>query len=91
MFVVALSASCSANVIAQAEVEEEAAKELAAAVNQPEPNISCPSDLEAEVGAKMECDLSVDGDDAVYPVFIEVTRLNDGNAEFDVEVGETPR
>lgn len=91
MFVAALLVSCSANVIAQADVEEQAAKELAAKFDQPEPNISCPGDLDAEVGAKIECDLSVDGDEDVYPVFIEVTRLNDGIADFDLKVGETPR
>lgn len=91
MLVAALLGSCSPNVIAQAEVEEQTAKQLAAEVNQPEPNIDCPGDLEAEVGAKMECDLSVDGDEAVYPVFIEITRLNEGDADFKLEVGETPK
>ncbi|MEA2447496.1 MAG: hypothetical protein QOK47_1133 [Actinomycetota bacterium] len=91
VLVAALLGSCGGNAVAQAEVEKQAAKQLAAAVGQDEPNISCPGDLKAEVGTKMECDLSVEGDDAVYPVFIEVTGLNDGNAEFDIEVGETPR
>ena len=95
VLLVAAAAGCSGgggeNLIAQEDLEQEVATQLAAAVDQPEPNISCPGDLEAEVGATTECELSVDGDDAVYPVTVEVTSAEDGDAEFEIEVGETPK
>jgi hypothetical protein len=88
-----LAAGCGddTNTVSQAEVEQQAAAELAAAVGADEPNISCPGDLEAEVGATMECDLSVEGDDAVYPVYVEVTSVEGDTANFSVEVGDQPK
>ncbi len=55
--------ACGAGSIEEAEVEASVAAELAAELDQPEPNIDCPSDLKAEVGATMECELTVDGDE----------------------------
>ena len=93
LLVAALLAGCSSGdkTVDRADVEKEAATQLAAQVNQPEPDISCPDDLDAKVGATMECELSVKGDDAVYPVHIKVTSVKDGDAKFDVEVGDTPK
>lgn len=86
----ALGACSSENTIAEAEVEAAAATELAAATGQDEPNIDCPSDLDAEVGATMECELSVDGDPQVFPVTVTVESIEDGTANFSVEVGDAP-
>lgn len=65
---------------------------LAAEVNQPEPNIDCPEDLDAKVGAEMECVLSVEGDDKRFPVTVKVTSIDDEgeNAKFGVQVGSEP-
>jgi hypothetical protein len=76
--------------ISRAEVEREAAAELAAITGQDEPNISCPDDLAEEVGATTECELTVEGDDTAYPVFVEVTSVEGGTVSFSVEVGEAP-
>lgn len=85
-----VGAACGASVVEESDVESSVAEQLAAQTDQPEPNIDCPGDLKAEVGATMECDLTVDGDDAVYPVTVEVTSLEDGKANYNVEVGEAP-
>lgn len=82
--------ACGAGAIEESEVEASVATQLAEETGQPEPNIDCPGDLDAEVGATMECDLTVDGDDAVYPVTVEVTSVEDGTANYSVEVGEAP-
>ena len=75
--------------IAQAELETQAATKLAETVdNGVTPNISCPGDLDAEVGAKITCELTVDGEETILPVYIEVTEANDVVANFDVEVGQ---
>ena len=90
MTAVALGA-CGQSEISEADLEASVATQLAEEVDQPEPNIDCPGPLEAEVGATTECELSVDGDDAIYPVTVEVTAVDGENATYDVEVGTEPR
>ena len=76
----------------KAEVEKVAATELAAQVGTDQlPDISCPDDLDAEVGATLTCELSVEGDDDVYPVEIEVTEVDGDDVKFDVQVDDTPK
>ena len=83
--------SFGTDAVSRDEVESVAASELAEQVGADEPpNISCPEDLDAEVGATMTCELSVEGDDDVYPVEIKVTSVDDGDVNFDVEVEDTP-
>jgi hypothetical protein len=84
-----LLSACGGGVIEEADVEASVAAELAAQLDQPEPNIDCPGDLKAEVGATMECELTVDGDDeTVLPVAVKVKSIEDGTANYSVEVGE---
>ena len=83
-------AACGAGAIEESEVEASVATQLAEETDQPEPDIDCPGDLDAEVGATMECDLTVEGDDDVYPVTVEVTSVEDGRANYSVEVGDAP-
>lgn len=85
-----VAAACGAGAVKESDVESAVATQLAAEADQPEPNIDCPGDLDAEVGATMECDLTVEGDDAVYPVTVKVTSIEDGKANYSVEVGEAP-
>jgi hypothetical protein len=85
---------CSAGdpIIDQADLEHEVQTQLATEVpDAPTPDIACPGDLEAEVGAEIDCELSVAGDDSVYPVHVVVKSAKDGTAHFDIEVGDTPR
>ncbi len=88
--VVIVACSSAGGAVAREEVEQEAAAQLAAEVDQPEPDISCPEDLEAEVGATMDCELSVEGDDEVFPVRIEVTAVDGDDVQFDAVVGDAP-
>ena len=84
--------SVGEDTIDRSELEEQIAAQLAEEFpDAPDPIIECPDDLDAEEGATTECDLSVEGEDAVYPVAVEVTSAEDGEATFDIEVGETPR
>ena len=84
-----LLSACGGGVIEEADVEASVAAELAAELDQPEPNIDCPGDLKAEVGASMECELTVDGDEeTVLPVAVKVESIEDGTANYSVEVGE---
>ena len=48
------------------------------------PDVSCPDDLEAEVGAETRCTAAADG--ATYGATVTVTAVDDDGAEFDVQV-----
>ncbi len=94
--VTALATGCEASIgttkaVDKAEVERAAATQIAAKANLPKPTITCPDDLDAEVGATLECLLVAPGDTAKLPVHIEVTRVtSDGTAQFDISVGDGP-
>jgi hypothetical protein len=78
--------------IDQADLEHEVQTQLAAEVpDAPTPDIACPGDLEAEVGAEVDCELSVQGDESVYPVHVRVTSVDDDDARFDIEVADEPK
>ena len=84
-----LVAGCSTdNAVSQDEVEAQAEEQLASEVDGAAPDVSCPGDLDAEEGATMECELTVEGDETVYPVSIEVTSVEGDTANFSIEVGE---
>lgn len=52
-------------------------------------DVTCPEDLDAEVGATMRCELT-DGE-ATYGVTIDVTEVEDGVATFDIQVDSEPQ
>ena len=76
--------------IAKADVETEAATQLAATVKQPTPKVTCPGGLSAKVGATIDCDLVAQGETVKYPVHIVVDSVKGGTAHFTVEVGQSP-
>ncbi len=91
--VTVLATACSASVsvgtktVAEKDVEQQAAEQLAKVVdNGVTPNIDCPGDLEAKVGAALVCDLTVPGDDTKLPVDITVTSVDGDTVNFDVKV-----
>ncbi|HEV7186737.1 MAG TPA: DUF4333 domain-containing protein [Blastococcus sp.] len=55
------------------------------------PDITCPKDLDATVGASTRCTLTVGKDPARYGLTVVVTSVKDGNATFDVQVDRTPQ
>ncbi|SOE00020.1 DUF4333 domain-containing protein [Blastococcus haudaquaticus] len=85
---VGLSA-CGAGSLAADDVAEGAEDALEAEVGL-RPEVSCPDELAAEVGAETRCTLSVEGDDQEYGVTVTVTSVEDDTANFDVEVDEEP-
>ncbi len=82
-------AACSASSLAADDVAEAAEEALEAQVGA-RPDVSCPEDLQAEVGAETRCTLSVDGDPEEYGVTVTVTSVEDETANFDVRVDEQP-
>jgi hypothetical protein len=54
------------------------------------PDVTCPDDLPAEVGAETRCTLTVGGDTTEYGVTVTVTSVEDGTTTYDVAVDEEP-
>jgi hypothetical protein len=54
------------------------------------PDITCPEDLEATVGAETRCVLTAGDDPTEYGVTVTVTSMENGTAKFDVVVDEEP-
>jgi hypothetical protein len=54
------------------------------------PDISCPEDLAAEVGAKTECTLTAGDDPTKYGVTVTITSVNGEKANYSVEVADKP-
>ncbi|WP_277050753.1 DUF4333 domain-containing protein [Ruania albidiflava] len=88
----ALLAACSGlAAVPAADVEEQAENQLEEQVGQ-RPDITCPEDLPAEVGATIECELTADGMAETFGVTMTVTDVaDDGNVGFDIEVDEEPK
>lgn len=82
-------AACGAGTLEAGTVEEGAADALEEQVGI-RPEVSCPDDLEAEVGATMECTLTAGDDPTEYPVTVTVSSVEGDTANFDVEVGDAP-
>jgi hypothetical protein len=86
------SVSVGGFTVDKAELEEQVATELAEQQKQDPPNITCPEDLDAKVGATTTCVLDVTGDPKEYDVAVKVTSVDEGakTVKFDVEVASTP-
>jgi len=54
------------------------------------PEITCPEDLDGEVGATTRCVLGVSGDEAKYGLTVEVTSLDGSEYSLSFRVDESP-
>jgi hypothetical protein len=90
-FVLALSlgatAACGASTVAESELEEQAASALEELVGE-RPEIDCPGDLEAEVGAEIRCTLTA-ADGTTLGTTIVITSVDGDDVLFDVNVDES--
>lgn len=82
------SVSLGGQEVAQSDVETSVAQQLASTTNQPVPKVSCPSGLDAKVGASMDCTLTPQGGGATLPVHVTVDSVKDGTAHFSAQVGQ---
>ena len=88
-FLAAGLAACGSGSLAADDVATSAEDALEEQVGA-RPDVSCPDDLDAEVGAETRCMLTVDGDDQEYGVTVTVTSVEGETANFDVQVDEEP-
>jgi hypothetical protein len=82
-------AGCGAGTVSKADLATAAENLLEKQVGQ-RPDVTCPDDLEAEVGATMRCTLTAEGLDGRYGVTVTVTKVDGDQARFDVQVDTEP-
>lgn len=82
--------ACGAGVLEAGTVEEGAADALEEQVGI-RPEVSCPDDLDAEVGATTRCTLTAPGDPTEYGVTVTVSSVDGDTANFDVQVDDQPQ
>ena len=83
-------AACGAGTLSADEVATKAEDALEQQIGV-RPTITCPDDVEAEVGAEARCTLTAEGDPAEYGVSITVTEVDGDNAKFDIQVDDQPQ
>ncbi|MFE4749238.1 DUF4333 domain-containing protein [Streptomyces mirabilis] len=64
------------------------AEKLAATMNQPKPNITCPEDLAGKVGTTTRCKLTAK-DGSTLGVTVKVTSVQGDQINFDIKADET--
>ena len=89
LFLLAGLAACGTSPLPAEDVAEKAEDALEERIGS-RPEISCPDDLEAEVGTETRCMLTAGDDPTEFGVTITVTSVEDGNVAFDVEVDQEP-
>ena len=82
-------ASCGAGTLSASTIEEGAEDALEEQVGF-RPDVTCPEEIPAEVGAETECTLTAGEDPAEYPVSVRVSSVDGDTANFDIEVGDAP-
>ena len=82
-------AACGSSSLAADDVAEGAEDALEEQVGQ-RPDVSCPEDLPAEVGAETRCTLTAGGDPTEYGVTVTITSVDGELPTFTVEVEEGP-
>ena len=55
------------------------------------PDVTCPHDLAAKIGATTRCTLTAQGLDGTYGVTVTVRSVENGKAHFDVKVDDQPQ
>ena len=81
---------CGTTTVAAATVAQAAEDALQQQVGT-RPDVSCPHDLVAKVGATTRCTLTAEGLDGTYGVTVTVRSVENGKAHFDVKVDDQPQ
>lgn len=84
--VAALSGCGSSSTVEADDVEAQVSEALAAEVGEAPDGVSCPGDLEAEVGATIRCELEAGG--LTYGVTVRVTGIDGDAAALDIRVDD---
>ncbi len=82
------SVSVGTETVNQDELQTNVQEQLTKTVGKEAPPISCPDKLNAEVGATTTCTLT--DSTGTYDVTVKVTSVEDGTAQFDIQVAARP-
>ena len=91
VFLLAGLVACSGNKVLTADTVATSAEDALEEQIGVRPTISCPDDVDAEVGAKTRCTLTAGDDPTEYGVTVTVTSVEGSDATFDVAVDEQPQ
>ncbi len=69
-------------------LQSEVQTQLTNAVGEEAPPITCPGDLDAEVGESITCTLT--DDTGTYDVVVTVNSIENGTADLDIQVADAP-
>jgi hypothetical protein len=83
-------AACGSGVLTAGKVADGAEDALEKKVGV-RPDVTCPGDLDAKVGATGRCTLTAPGDDTTYGLTVTITKVDGDDAAFDVEVDSAPK
>ncbi len=83
-------AGCGGARVTASDVETRVAEQVQSRIGE-RPDVSCPDDLDAEVGATTRCSLTVAGVAGTYGVTVKVTKVQDDRAQFDITVDRRPQ
>jgi hypothetical protein len=83
-------AACGTSVLEAGKVADGAEKAFEEQVGV-RPDVACPDDLKAEVGAKAHCTANAPGDPTRYGVTVTVTEVDGDDATYAVEVDDQPQ
>jgi Domain of unknown function (DUF4333) len=87
-------AACSVSLGTSSLSAETVAKGAEAALEKQvgqRPDVSCPKDVEAKVGAQIRCTLTAEGLSGKYGVTVKITSVEGNKANFDVKVDSGPQ
>ena len=69
-------------------LQSEVQSQLTKTVGEEAPPITCPGDLDAEVGESITCTLT--DDTGTYDVVVTVNSIENGTADLDIQVADAP-
>lgn len=84
-----LLAGCTGEVLEQTEVEQTTARNLTEVFGAT-PEVECPGDLEARVGAEMTCRVTPAQHPGVYEAYLRVTDVTGDEPNYQIEMSAEP-
>jgi hypothetical protein len=85
-----VAAACGSGVLEAGKVADGAEKAFEEQVGV-RADVTCPDDLQAEVGAKGHCTANAPGDATTYGVTVTVTEVDGDDTTYTVEVDDEPQ
>jgi hypothetical protein len=86
---VVLGAAGCGSSVSKEDLQSQVSQQLTAQVGQAPESVTCPDDLDAEVGRSTRCQL-LTTEGTTYGVGVTVTKVENSNVSFDIQVDPAP-